>query len=282
MKKYFKYYALALLAITSLSSCLDEDPVFEPDGGPAGIVELSLAARTSSTPYAIRSTTIEVEDSFDVPVIVNYTGAKGAPKDVEVTIAIDDAIVAAGSSNLALPTAFYDLPASNVVTIPKGQKTAIYLIKVKPKLFDLTKSYALGVKIVSSTGGTISGNYSAGVYTLPVKSPWQGTYNVHYHWYVGGGAGSEEEEYDETGIKLSTAGPGIVEAQLVGQWFSGYTQYTHKLDGSLDVLVYSGSNRAVGIVSSSYDLNARTFTVRYWFIAPTSYELEETYVRTGD
>jgi hypothetical protein len=282
MKKYFKYYALALLAITSLSSCLDEEPPFERDGGPAGIVELSLAARTSSTPYAVRTTTIEVEDSFDVPVIINYTGAKGAPKDVQVTIAIDDAIVAAGSTSVALPAAFYELPASNVVTIPKGEKTATYTIKVKPKLFDLTKSYALGVKIAGTTSGTISGNYSAGVYSLPVKSPWQGTYDVHYHWYVGGGAGTEDEEYDETGIKLSTAGPGIVEAMYVGQWFSGYTRYTHKPDGSLDVLVYSGSNRATGIVSSSYDLDARTFRVRYWFIAPTSYELEEVYVRTGD
>jgi hypothetical protein len=174
MKKYT--YTLLLSFPLLFFSCLKEEGVFKENGS-YGIVELDLAARSTSTPYAIRNTTIEVEDEVDLIVKVNYTGVNGAPEDVQVTLVIDSVAVAIqypNNSTIAVPDGAYELPASNVITIPKGEKTAAYTIKIKPRLFDLTKSYALGVKIASATAGTISGNYSTGIYTLPVKSPWEG------------------------------------------------------------------------------------------------------------
>ena len=289
MKKInIKYLVVATSILLGLSSCLDEEGVFK-DNGSNSIVELSLAARTSSTPYATRSTTLELEDEYLLPIVVNFTGVDGAPNDVEVTLAIDDNIVveydAYDTSNeyLALPTANYELPASNKIVIPKGEKTTTYTIKLKPRLFDTTKSYALGIKIVSASAGTVSSNYSAGVYTLPVKSPWQGKYDVHYKWLIRGGAvPTTDIEYDETDIELKTAGPGIVQAQYVGAWFSGYTNYTHNPDGTVLPFVYSGSVRAVQVFNSSYDLDNLTFEVEYSFISPANYRIIETYTRTGD
>ncbi len=286
MKKVnIKHWIVIALLLTSFSSCLDEDGVFEENGSHS-IVELSLPARTTSTPYAVKVTTLELEDEILLPVEINFTGVNGAPGDVEVTLAIDDAIIAKydeSGTTIALPTANYELPASNKVTIPKGEKKAVYTIKLKPRTFDLTKSYALGVKIVSASTGTISGNYSAGVYSLPVKSPWQGKYNVHYKWLIRGGAvPTTDIEYDETGVELTTVGPGVVQAKYVGAWFSGYTNYTHRPDGTVLPYVYSGSVRAVQVFSSSYDLDNLTFEVEYSFISPANYRIIETYVRTGD
>lgn len=284
MKKiYNKYYAITVLSILIFGSCLDDKGVYE-DNGSSGIVELVLPARTTSTPFAVKTTTIEVEDVIELPVEVNYTGVNPAPQDIEIELAIDDDAVAIhdpSGTTLALPTSNYELPASNVIVIPKGQKKAVYTIKLKPKTFDLTKSYALAVKIVKASFGIVSGNYSTGIYSLPVKSPWEGVYTVNYRWYTGGGAGSTDETYTETGVKLTTVGPGILNAQYVGYWFSGYTRYTIYPD-AIDVLVYSGSVRATGIIESEVDADNLTFRVRYWFIAPTSYELEETYTKTGD
>ncbi|MDR1517423.1 MAG: DUF1735 domain-containing protein [Dysgonamonadaceae bacterium] len=292
MKRYIQYYLLTIVSLFGLSSCLDGDPVFEPDGGPMGIVEISLPARQTATPYSVKATTLEVVDEILLPVEINYTGFNGAPSDVQVTLAIDNNIVSeyaeysrinkSGDSILVpLPSGNYELPSSNTVIIPKGEKKATYTIKLKPKTFDVTKAYALGVKIQGATGGTVSGNYAAGVYTLPVKSPWQGTYNVHYRWYAGGGFGTADEEYDEAGVKLTTVGPGIVEAQYVGYWFSGSTQYTVKTDNTVTAAPYSGGVLATTIVSSNADWTALTFRVRYSFLSGR-YELEETYVRTGD
>jgi hypothetical protein len=284
MKKYSIYYLFAIFAVTGLSSCLEGEPVFE-DGESTGIVELSLPARTTATPYAVKTTTIEVVDEVELPIEVNYTGVDGAPQDVQVTLAIDDAAIAkydASGATLALPASSYELPSSNVITIPKGQKKAVYTIKVRPKTLDLTKSYALGVKIANASSGIISGNYSTGIYSLPVKSPWEGTYDVTYIWHIGGGAGTEDETYEEKGVVLSTAAPGVVEARYVGYWFNGYTRYTFFPDSSIGVFVYSGSDRTTGVIESHANIDNKTFHVRYWFIAPTSYELEEIYVKTGD
>ncbi|MDR3252361.1 MAG: DUF1735 domain-containing protein, partial [Tannerella sp.] len=287
-KKYNKYSVLALALMSfGLSSCLDEDPVFT-DNGSHSIVELVLPARTSSTPYAVKITTLEFVDEILLPIEVNFTGVNGAPQDIQVTLSIDDAIIAKydpSGETVALSPSNYEAPSPSTVTIPKGEKKATYIIKLKPRTFDQTKSYALGVKIASASGGTISGNYSAGVYSLPIKSPWQGKYDVHYKWVLRGGskpAPEDDEEYDEEDVELTTAGPGVVQAQYVGAWFSGYTTYTFKPDGTILPFVYSGSARAVEVFSSSYDLDKLVFEVEYSFISPTNYRLIETYTRTGD
>ncbi|MDR1091717.1 MAG: hypothetical protein LBL79_11620, partial [Prevotella sp.] len=170
---------------------------------------------------------------------------------------------------------------SNKITIPKGEKKAVYTIKLKPRTFDQTKSYALGVKIVGTSVGIISGNYSAGVYSIPVKSPYEGKYTVHYKWLIRGGA-STGEEYDRTDINLKTVGPSVVQAQMVGALYSGYTNYFHRPDGTVLPYVYSGNSLAVQVFSSSYDLDNLTFEVEYSFISPANYRLIETYTRTGD
>jgi hypothetical protein len=115
-----------------------------------------------------------------------------------------------------------------------------------------------------------------------VKSPWQGTYNVHYRWYAGGGFGTADEEYDETGVELTTVTTLIVKTQYVGAWFSGSTQYTFdKTNNTVDVEPNSGGVLATTIIESEADWDRLTFRVRYSFLSGR-YELEETYVRTGD
>lgn len=284
MKKInIKYLAVATLVLLGLSSCLDEEGVFKEDGSNS-IVELTLPARTTSTPYAVKSTTLELVDEFTLPVEINFTGVNGAPSDVQVTLAIDDNIVSAydtSGATLALPTANYELPTSNTVTIAKGEKKATFNIKLKPRSFNPTKSYALGIKIVGTSVGTISGNYSAGVYILPVKSPWQGTYNVHRKWLYRGGVETGEVS-DKTGVKLTTVAPGVVQTTPLGGLYSGYSNYTHQLDGTISVYAYSGGGLAVEVFNSSYDLENLTFQVEYSFISPTRYRIIETYTKTGD
>lgn len=278
MKKYIKLFIISVLLGYSFSSCLNEDGIFE-ENPTQGIVELSLPARSTSTPYGVKSTTVEVKDEFDLPITINYTGVNGTPSDTQITIEIVNEILDVyddSGSTVGLPSDFYELPSSNVVTIPKGQKTATYTIKLKPKLFDLSQSYALGIKIANTTTGTISGNYSTGVYTLPVKSPWEGTYDVTYYWYQRGSATANLTE-TASGIQVSTAGAGIVEVEGVGNYFGGVTYYAFKADGTVGVT----GTYATQLVSSSYDLDNLTFVVDYYFYS-TSYHLKETYVRTGD
>jgi hypothetical protein len=167
MKKYLLFAVIALASI-GLASCLDEDPPFVDDGNP-GIVELDLSARTSATPFAFRNVPRGDAAVVDVSAIVNYTGVHGTPADVQVTLDIDNEAVVtyATSQRVTLPVVpSYELPASTTVTIPKGQKYATFTVKVPTAGLDSKITYGIGIKIVSSTGGTISGNYSTGVYRL--------------------------------------------------------------------------------------------------------------------
>jgi hypothetical protein len=169
MKKYIQ--TLIIIALPLLfASCLKEEGVFQENGS-YGIVELVLPARTTSTPFSVKNTAIALQDEFILTITVNYTGVNGAPEDVQVTLAIDDVAVATQYPNgsvEALPDNFYEIPASNTVTIPRGGKTATYAIKLKPNLFDPDKAYALGVKISRASVGAVSGNYSTGIYRLLV------------------------------------------------------------------------------------------------------------------
>lgn len=286
MKKYACTLLLSLPLL--LISCLKEEGVFKENGS-SGIVELALAARSTSTPYATKSVMIEKEEAAVLPVTVSYTGVNGAPEDVQVTLAVYNAAIGElypDSSVIALPDDFYELPATGVVTISKGEKTATCAIKVSSNRFDLTKSYALGVKIVAASAGTISGNYSTGVYLLPVKSRWEGTYLATYEW-IQVGEFSEifsERMITKTDVKLATVGPETLEAQGLGGVFSGYTRYTFYANGTVKVAASSGADLRVTVVSSQADVEDFTiFTVRYKvLLSAGDLELTETYRRIGD
>jgi hypothetical protein len=154
-----------------LSSCLNESGPFA-DNGDYGIVELDLSARLTATPYAIRNISRGDAATIEIPVVVNYTGVSGTPEAVNVTLGIYNEAVTAyaeSTSTIAelLPSGSYVLPASNVVTIARGEKRATYTIQVDASLLDPDVTiYGIGVRILDASGGRISGNYSTGVYRL--------------------------------------------------------------------------------------------------------------------
>lgn len=248
--KYIKLGLLSLLAVVSLTSCLKEDPLFV-DNGSSGIVELALPAKTTSTKYAVKSNTIALEDEIDLPVTINYTGANGTTEEVMVTLAIDEAATTEYINSLSddsgislLPSSYYEVPQSTV-TIPRGGKTADFIITLKPGSFDLTKTYAIAVKIVSASSGTVSGNYGTGIFTLPVKSVWEGTYD----YYVNNDYGTIDAnigEFSDTGIQLSTVGPNRVRVTGVWQTYSGWVEYQFNADNTSisSITAYSGSTLA--------------------------------------
>ncbi len=74
-------------------------------------------------------------------------------------------------------TPFFSIPA-NTVTIPRGQHQATWIVKINPRKFDFSKNYALPVKILSATAGTISGNFGTMVYAISIKNKYDGIYTV--------------------------------------------------------------------------------------------------------
>lgn len=230
MKRYLiKYTSMVIFATATLSSCTKEEGVFK-DNGSSGIVELALPARTTSTVYSIATVSFAALDEVDFPVTINYTGINGTPNDVTVTAEVNNNAVT--EYNTALKTAYTPLPGtlytvtSNTVTIPKGTKTGIFLIKLKTSQFDFSKSYALGITIRTASSGVVSGNYSTGIYRVVAKNAYEGDYKVT-GWFFHPTAGRALNLVK----KLSTTGKQSVSAALGDLGSSNYAiEFT--VDGS--------------------------------------------------
>ncbi|MGM9475630.1 DUF1735 domain-containing protein [Pedobacter sp. GSP4] len=178
MKNYRKIYFALLAFSIGFSSCTKENGIYTENGS-TGIVELAdLPSRTSSTAYSVVTKSFDAAASIDFPVTVNYTGVDGAPEDVSVVLAFDDVAVSTMSSTYTvLPSTLYTVP-NYTVTIPKGSKTATFHITLNTAAFHFSKTYALGIKIKSSSAGTISSNYGTGVFVIVAKNKYDGVYTV--------------------------------------------------------------------------------------------------------
>ncbi|UKT65352.1 DUF1735 domain-containing protein [Pedobacter mucosus] len=186
MKNNLKIYSLTLAFIACLfSSCVKEDNMFTDDGngGVNGIVELgdlppTRTAGATAVTYTTVTKSFDAAAEIDVPIVINYTGVNGAPNDVTVQLGIfNAAVTATNTAYTFLPTTLYTIP-SNTVVIPKGQKKATFIIKVKAASFNFALTYALGIQITSASSGIISGNYGTGVFIFSAKNQWDGIYSI--------------------------------------------------------------------------------------------------------
>ncbi|MCJ0741830.1 DUF1735 domain-containing protein [Pedobacter montanisoli] len=291
MKNFIKYTAVLAFLTGSLTSCLKDKTMIGPDspGAIKNVIEFKNIGGIksgTSAPYALyipftldpTATTAEFEG------IVNYAGTDVAPNDITVNIAADPAMIAtynagvSGANYAQLAATSYSFPST--VTIPKGQREAKFKISVKPNTFDATKENALALRITSASTGTISGNFGAVIFSMPLKSIWQGTYTVRFNNNYGG-IDVNIGDFTETGVKLETVGPNKLQTQYAANTYSGYTQYQFNGNNTsiTSVTVFSGS-----ILASSVDgvdlidpVNGK-FTIRYTFAGRG---MTETWVRTG-
>ena len=174
----------AFAAIMSLASCLkdkdydegryginvDKNAKFVEIAGPVdGFVNIDLVGSPNDT-------TVDI-------VLVRLASDAPADQDIQVTLALDPALVDAYNAEHGTD---YEVPASNqytipnmTVTIPKGQRTATVQLKAKPNdLFG--DPYALGLKIASTSDPNvrISGNWGGQVVGLTIRNKYDGTYTM--------------------------------------------------------------------------------------------------------
>jgi hypothetical protein len=175
--------------LAAFSSCLKDHTIIGPDspGAVKHVVEfLNPAVISSSTgnPTPLYVFSYDVVPSAKLTIQVSYSGGEVAPNDIHVKVTTDSNGVKASNveqkaTRIPLPDSLYSTSSMDIV-IPKGQKIGTLTITISPNKFDLTKSYALGLKIVSVSGTTapISGNFGLIVVAVGAKNKWDGLYKV--------------------------------------------------------------------------------------------------------
>lgn len=184
MKHHKRYLALLALATMAQVSCLkDNANNASPLAGTNNVVEFQNTSvpvsYTSIWPQYDNTITL-TGDTGSFPINLNYAGAQSvAPTNINVTLALDTGALSAFNAdqgtNYILPPDAYTLPTS--VTIPKGVNTVqIHANITAGAGWDWSQTYALPLKIISSSYGVISSNFGTAIYTFVANNKFGGNY----------------------------------------------------------------------------------------------------------
>ncbi|WDF77704.1 DUF1735 domain-containing protein [Mucilaginibacter sp. KACC 22773] len=177
----------------SLTSCLKDKPNvdFSNLGTFAEIVH-------AGKPYFGEAAITDPGTGADLTITrnlqINVTGQYAPTKDVAVTIAVDNSIIAtynaSDNSNVyeAMPTGSYSISATTA-TIKAGTRLANFTVTFKKAMLDPAKSYMLPIVLKSATNASLSANYSIKYYHF-IGNDFAGDYTWHFRRYNNYGVGN--------------------------------------------------------------------------------------------
>ncbi|PZX48935.1 DUF1735 domain-containing protein [Algoriphagus chordae] len=280
MKNILNRIGLFGVAALTLTSCLDEDPLFDPDKT-TGIIELVEQAPLVSVGsiYPLNKLTFESVPSDVIEVIVQYSGAYDAPEDIEVTVEVspsdlpaynEDQGLSGGDEYVMLDSDSYSLPGggnSVTVTIPKGEKRVVINVDVIPENFGFDANYALPLKISSASSGVVSGNFSHMIYAVIPNNQWAGDYDHTYSGSLGSGTNT---------VHMSTIGEFRTTSNLIGVYSNQTIIEIDPVNNYASVISVSGLGNATNYPENYWDPATKTIHVKYDVGSRT---MTETYVK---
>lgn len=177
-----------------LSSCLKDTSLTLDLNQTNNVTEFANTGSVVTSPsgsaaprYAIDLGSLKVGDTASFNVNVDYAGHDMAPQDITVTVDIDESLLNVYNTEHAADAADYTAPPSALfttsfpltITIPKGQQLGQAKVNVKLSAdYDFNASYALPLKITSTSVGLISGNFGSALYSLNVRNIYDGEFTV--------------------------------------------------------------------------------------------------------
>jgi hypothetical protein len=189
MKNNITRICLVLFAIV-WTSCLDDSKYALDPSTSNNIIEFldsSVPTNPSGAIYPVYTNTTEIVTEYTVDLPVSFSGPNGNSEDIQLTLAVDPAALAAynkqmeddlgGSTYTMMPDSYYSFTDVSV-TIPKGQTKASVSVTVFPDQFDLTKNFVVPIRIVSASSGIISAHFSVALVAVVVKNEYDGIYDI--------------------------------------------------------------------------------------------------------
>jgi hypothetical protein len=197
MKNRILKISIAFLSVF-FAACLDDDKNNLDPSGASNILEfanISIPASGQNAVHPLYVVSFGVSPSAEFDVIISYSGPNSNDKSIDITLEVDPIALADyntqnGTNYEVLADDQYDI-ASMTVTMPAGQTKLNLPVTVYPDKYDLTKNFALPLRIVSASSGVISQNWGAAIFGTVVKNKYDG-------------------EYTATGTMLETTNPNFV------------------------------------------------------------------------
>jgi len=177
--------------VVALTGCLDDSKYALDPAGSENIIEFadsSVPSNPAGAVYPVYTSTTEIVPSITFEQPISYSGPNGNPSDINLTLAVDplalqeynqqmvDKFSGEGTYTM-MPDTYFSFEDVSV-TIPKGQTKASISFTVFPDKFDLTKNFALPIRIVSASQGTLSAHWSVAILAVVVKNQYDGVYEI--------------------------------------------------------------------------------------------------------
>lgn len=267
MKNILNRIGLFGVAALTLTSCLDEDPLFDPDKT-TGIIELVEQAPLVAVGsiYPLNKLTFEAVPADQIEVIVQYSGAYDAPEDIDVVVEVspsdlptynEDQGLSGGDEYVMLDAGSFSLPGGSnsvTVTIPKGGKRVSFMVDVKPDQFRFDANYAIPLKISSASSGVVSGNFSHMIYAVIPNNQWAGDYTNTYTGSLGSGTNT---------VHMTTIGEFRTTSNLVGVYSNQTIIEIDPVNNYAKVISVSGLGNATNYPENYWDPATKTIYVKY-------------------
>ena len=169
-------------------SCLDDDKQPLDPSGSSNVIEFldpSVPSSPAGAIYPAWTTAFTVQPEATFEQVISYSGPNSNGENINLTLQVDPIALAEfnaqmeelGSSTYELlPAENYTVPTS--VTIPAGSTKVTVPITVYPDKFDLSKNFALPLRIASASTGILSAHYSVAILATVVKNKYDGVYTI--------------------------------------------------------------------------------------------------------
>lgn len=267
MKNILSKIGLFSVAALTLTSCLDEDPLFDPNQT-TGVIEIveQNPLNVVGSVYPMNTVAFDVIPEDEIEVIVQYSGAFNAPEDLNITVSLspediekynEDQGLSDGDEYYLLEDSMFELPGggnSVSVTIPKGQKRTSFMVKVRPDLFGFDKRYSLPLKISDASAGVISGNFSHMLYSVIAKNQWDGRWTNVYTGSLGSGTNA---------VTMVTTGQFTTTSNLVGVYSNQTIIEIDPVNNYAKVISVSGLGDATNDPGNYWNAETQTIYVKY-------------------
>lgn len=187
-KNYIKI--CTVLAGLSLVACLDDDKyALDPDGTHNVIefIDPSVPNSPAGAIYPLWTTVTELQPNFTFQQTISYSGPNSNDSNIELVVEVDPTALQDYNQQMTddLHDATYEMMPANyytftptTVTIPKGSNKVDFDILVHPDQFDLSRTFALPLRITSASKGVLSAHYSTAMFVVVVKNLYDGIYHV--------------------------------------------------------------------------------------------------------
>lgn len=184
MKNQILKISIVLLSL-SFAGCLDDKSNPLDPTGAQNILEfanISIPASGQDAVHPLYVVSFGVSTSAEFDVILSYSGPNSNEKNIEITLEVDPIALDAyndqnGTNYELLDDDLYTIP-SMTVTMPKGETKLNVPITVFPDQYDLSKNYALPLRIVAASSGIISQNWGTAIFGTVVKNRYDGEYKI--------------------------------------------------------------------------------------------------------